>query len=306
MTKNASRRKSTNKIDDCRSDKVLYAVIDTILVLISIIVLYPIIYVVSSSFSSGLAVTTGKVLLLPVDFSLHGYRMVFAYRSVWTGLRNSLSYTVFGTAFNMFLTTLVAYPLSRPNFKWRGFFMTLYLITMIFVAGMIPRYVMMSKLGLVNNRLVMILMGGVSVYNMIIIRTYFRSSIPGELYEAAYLDGCSEFRCFSDIVLPLSKPVLSVIILYYAVAHWNAYFRAMLYLHDKNDYPLQLVLRNILIASRVNMDEITDDTLMSEMTGQSDVMKFALIVITSVPVLVLYPIVQKFFQKGVMVGSVKG
>ncbi len=300
------KTQSNTAIKDSRSDRILYTVINIFLVLILLIVLYPIIYVVSSSFSSGIAVSSGRVLLLPVDFSLDGYRMVFSYKSVWTGLRNSLIYTFFGTAFNMFLTMLAAYPLARKNFKWRGFFMTLFIIVMIFHAGMIPRYVVMSKLHLVNKPIIMVLLGGISVYNLIIMRTYFSSSIPGELYEAACLDGCNEFRTFWDIVIPLSKPVISVIILYYAVSHWNSYFSAMLYLRKTEYAPLQLILRNILIASKINLTEITDSELLEQATGMADVMKHALIVVTSLPVIILYPFVQKFFQKGVMIGSVKG
>jgi len=177
---------------------------------------------------------------------------------------------------------------------------------MMFHAGLIPTYLLMSNLGLTNTPWIMILLGGISTYNMIIIRTYFRNSIPGELIEAARIDGCSELRTLWSIVLPLSKSVLAVVTLYYAVSHWNSYFNAMIYLRDENLQPLQLVLRDILNATKINMDEISDPELISEMTGMADLIKYSLIVVSSAPIIAAYPFVQKFFKKGVMIGSVKG
>lgn len=293
-------------IKDTRGDRVLYLIVDILLILIFLIVAYPIIYVVSCSFSSPKAVSSGQVLLWPVQPSIEGYKLVFSYKSVWTGLKNSMFYTIVGTTLNMVLTTLAAYPLSRPNYQGRKLFMAIFLFTMIFNAGMIPRYVLMSKLHLINTRWVLVLSGGISVYNMIIVRTFFRTGIPGELFEAAHLDGCSELQCFRKIALPLSKSVLSVITLYYAVAHWNAYFNAMLYVREQSLQPLQLVLRNILIASRVDLTQITDSELLERASGMTDLLKYALIVLTSVPVILIYPLVQKYFEKGVMIGSVKG
>ncbi len=293
-------------IKDTRGDRVLYLIVDILLILIFLIVAYPIIYVVSCSFSSPKAVSSGQVLLWPVQPSIEGYKLVFSYKSVWTGLKNSMFYTIVGTTLNMVLTTLAAYPLSRPNYQGRKLFMAIFLFTMIFNAGMIPRYVLMSKLHLINTRWVLVLSGGISVYNMIIVRTFFRTGIPGELFEAAHLDGCSELQCFRQIALPLSKSVLSVITLYYAVAHWNAYFNAMLYVREQTLQPLQLVLRNILIASRVDLTQITDSELLERASGMTDLLKYALIVLTSVPVILIYPLVQKYFEKGVMIGSVKG
>lgn len=297
---------SRKKIINCREDKILYAAVNTLLVLILLVVAYPIIYVVSCSFSSGEAVSSGRVLLWPVDFSLEGYQMVFNYASVWVGLKNSLFYTIVGTCLNMFLTVLAAYPLSRPKFQGRNVYMALYLFTMIFSAGMIPKYVLMSKMELVNTRGALIFSGAISVYNMIIVRTYFRSSIPNELFEAAHIDGASEFRCFLTIALPLAKSVLGVITLYYVVGHWNSYFNAMLYVRNPDLQPLQLVLRNILVASKVDLTQIQDAELLAKASGLSDLLKYALIVISSVPVIAMYPLVQKYFEKGVMIGSVKG
>ena len=286
-------------------DKLLYGTTDIILVLLLIIVAYPIIYVLSNSFSSGIAVSSGRVLLWPVDPSLKGYEIIFSYDSVWIGFANTIFYTVFGTIINMILSVLAAYPLSRPNYQGRGVVTAMFTMTMIFSAGMIPTYLLMSKLHLTNSRLGILLMGAISAYNMIIIRTYFKSSIPSELIEAARIDGCSELRTLFSVVLPLSKAVLSVVTLYYAVAHWNNYFTCMLYLRDASKPPLQIVLRNILDAQQVDQ-MVTDPELRRQMAGMADLIKYCLIVVTSAPIIAMYPLVQKFFEKGVMIGSVKG
>jgi len=287
-------------------DKLLYASTDIILLLLLLVVGYPIIYVLSCSFSSGAAVSSGQVLLWPVDFSIQGYKIIFNYKSVWTGFGNTIFYTVVGTTLNMFLSVLVAYPLSRPNYQGKGIVTLLFTITMMFSAGIIPSYLLMSNLGLTNTRWALILAGAISTYNMIIIRTYFKNSIPGELIEAARIDGCSELRTLWSVVLPLSTAVLAVVTLYYAVGHWNSYFTAMIYLRDRNLQPLQMVLRDILAASKIDLTQIDDPELLAQMTGTADLIKYSLIVVSSAPIIAAYPFVQKFFKKGVMIGSVKG
>jgi len=287
-------------------DKLLYASTDIILFLLLLVVGYPIIYVLSCSFSSGAAVSSGQVLLWPVDFSLQGYKIIFNYKSVWTGFSNTIFYTVVGTTLNMILSVLVAYPLSRPNYQGKGIVTMLFTITMMFSAGIIPSYLLMSNLGLTNTRWALILVGAISTYNMIIIRTYFKNSIPSELIEAARIDGCSELRTLWSVVLPLSKAVLSVVTLYYAVSHWNSYFNAMIYLRDRDLQPLQMVLRDILAASKIDLTQIEDPELLAQMTGTADLIKYSLIVVSSAPIIAAYPFVQKFFKKGVMIGSVKG
>ena len=287
-------------------DRILYATTDVILLLLLLVVGYPIIYVLSCSFSSGTAVSSGQVLLWPVDFSIQGYKVIFNYRSVWLGFGNSAFYTIVGTIVNMGLSVLAAYPLSRPNYQGRKVGTLLFTITMMFSAGIIPKYLLMSNMGLTNTRWALILGGAISAYNMIIIRTYFRNSIPSELIEAARIDGCSELRTLWSIVLPLSKAVLAVVTLYYAVGHWNSYFNAMIYLRDRNLQPLQMVLRDILAASKIDLTQIDDPELLAQMTGMADLIKYALIVVSSAPIIAAYPFVQKFFQKGVMIGSVKG
>ena len=296
----------TNRIQDSAEDKVLNAVVYVILGLLIVAISYPLIYVVSSSFSSGQAVSAGKVLLWPVEPTLTGYKIVFSYHQVWVGYANTILYTVSATALNIVLTVMAAYPLSRKNFQDRKYYMILYMIPMFFSGGIIPTYILMSKLDLTDTRWAIILSSGISIYNMIIMRTFFQNSIPNDLYEAAKLDGISDLGYLFKIVIPLSKAIFAVITLYYAVAHWNAYFNAMMYLRQRELYPLQLVLRDILSVSNIDLSQINDAELLAQMIGAADVMKHSLIVVSTVPILVAYPFVQKFFEKGVMIGSVKG
>jgi len=294
------------KIKDTMADRVMYAVTNTLMVLILIAIIYPLIYVVSSSFSSGRAVSAGRVLLWPVEPSIRGYQVVFSYRSVWTGYKNTIYYTFVGTMLNLIMTTMAAYPLSRRNFQGKKFFTTLFVFTMFFGGGLIPTYILYVQLGLVDTRLAIFADGGISVYNMIIMKTFFQNSIPEELHEAAYIDGASDFKYMFKVLIPLSKAIYAVIGLYYAVGFWNSYWAAMIYLRNKEYYPLQLILRDILNAANIDLTEVQDPTLLELMVGQVDLIKFALIIVSSVPILVAYPFVQKFFEKGVMIGSVKG
>ena len=298
-----AKKKSTIKLST--DDKILHIVVTVIMVALCILVMYPLIYVLSSSFSSGSAVSSGRVLLWPVEFSIQGYKVVFSYKSVWTGYANTIFYTVVGTVLNLVLTTMAAYPLSRRNFQGRKLYTTIFMITMFFSGGLVPTYIMMTKLGLTNTRWVIILNGALSVYNMIIMRTNFQS-IPQELLESAKIDGISDIGYLFKIVMPLSKAVFSVITLYYAVAHWNSYFTALMYTRDKELWPLQMVLRTVMNAAQVDPSEITDAETLAALSGVTDVMKHSMIVISAVPVLIMYPFVQKFFEKGVMIGSVKG
>ena len=293
-------------IKNSASDTTLNTVVTSIMVAFLIVIMYPLIYVLSSSFSSGAAVTTGKVLLWPVDFCLTGYEVVLANKAVWKGYGNTLFYTILGTAFNVVLTTLAAYPLSRAKFRGKGLYMALFMIPMFFTGGMIPTYLLMSNLHLVNTRWALVVIGGISTYNMIVMRTFFQNSIPGELLEAAKIDGISDIGYLFKIVLPLYKAIIAVISLYYSVTHWNTYFNGLLYLRKRELYPLQMVLREILNASKITATDIDDLEALAKIQEAADVMKYALIVVSVVPMLILYPFIQKFFEKGVMVGSVKG
>ena len=288
------------------SDNIFNGILLVILGFFLILVAYPLIFVVAASFSSGNAVTSGKVFLWPVNFTLTGYEIVFSNAAVWRGYANTVFYTLTGTALNLVLTIMVAYPLSRRTFQGRRFFSILYMIPMFVGGGMIPTYVLMSKLGLVNSRWIMILSGAVSIYNMVLMRTFFKNSIPDELLESAKIDGISDIGYLLKIVIPLSKAIISVIVLYYMVGHWNSYMTPLIYLQDPDKKPLQLILREILNASKVDLTQITDPAVIEKMAGMADVMKYALLVVSTVPMLILYPFIQKFFTKGVMIGSLKG
>lgn len=283
----------------------------TLLIVLVILFIYPLYFTIIASLSDPTEVVYGNVKFLIKGFTLEGYQNVFINDDLWNGYKNSLIYTFFGTIFNLFLTVPTAYALSK-RFLWkRGIVITYFVITMYFSGGLLPTYLQMKNLGLVGNPLVMIVIGGISVYNVLVIRTYFMSSIENSLFEAAEIDGCSQFGQFFRIAIPLAKPVIAVITLYYAVGHWNDFFGALVYCTDKDYYPLQMVLRNILMMNQMPpmmLDFLTYDQMESLIRRQhmAEAMKYAVIFIASVPVLVLYPLVQKHFVKGVMVGAVKG
>ncbi len=289
-----------------RGDRVFYWIINVVMFVVLLVVMYPLVYIVSASFSSPDAVASGRVFLLPVEPTLEGYVAVFREKNIMTGYGNTIFYTVTGTVITILMTLIAAYPLSRDDLRFRSPLMLLFTFTMIFSGGMIPNYMLMRDLRLLNTRLAMIIPGAISVYNMIITRTFFKQTIPRELLEAAQIDRCTDFGFFMRIVLPLSKSVIAVIALYYAVAHWNAYFNAFLYLNDKALFPLQIILRDILVSNSIDPTLVTDPELMSAKRGMADLLKYALIVVSSAPVLCLYPFVQRHFVQGVMIGSIKG
>lgn len=296
-----------NKVATSKGDLVYYLVSYCIVGIMLLMVLYPLVYIVSCSFSSASAVSTGKVTLLPVEFSTISYQTVFKYKDVFIGYKNTIFYTLVGTLINVVVTMSCAYPLSRKNFQGRKVLTKIFTFCMIFSGGMIPSYLNMSRLGLLNTRWALLLPGAMSVYNMIVARTFIQNSIPGELLEAAQIDGCSDASYFFKVVLPLSMPVISVISLYYAVGHWNAYFNAFLYLQDKALYPLQLFLREVLVQSSFDASMMFDDAeIIMQRQGLQELIKYSIIVVSTVPLLILYPFVSKFFAKGVMIGSVKG
>ena len=288
-----------------REDKIFYTVINIIMILLIVIVAVPILNVIANSFSNGDAVASGKVTLFPVDFSLEGYKTTFSNGDIWLGYGNTIIYTVLGTLLNLALTLIAAWPLARGDMPGRNIIMMYFAFTMLFNGGIIPTYLNIRDLGLINSRWCLIVIGGISVYNMIITRTFFQTTIPKDLIEAAELDGCSEFRFFFTIVLPLSKAVIAVIALYYAVYHWNAYFEAFLYLTKKDLYPLQLILRQILLENTVSAEAIMEaDTNVNY--NLVETMKYAVILVACVPIWCVYPFVQKYFVQGVMIGAIKG
>ena len=288
------------------NDKIFYIITGFILTAFFIIVLYPCIYVVSASFSSGSAVEAGRVILWPVDFSLEGYKAVFHTPSVWIGFRNSLFYTIAGTLINILVTMIAAYGLARPDLPGRNGIMLFFTFTMFFSGGMITGYMLVRSLHILNTIWAMLIPGALGVYNLIIARTFIESNIPTELLEAAQMDGCSDIRFFASIVLPLSKAVIAVLVLFYGVSHWNSYFNAMIYLNDKELYPLTIYLKEILMASQIDPSTVADPELQNQIARMAAVIKYALIVVSMIPILILYPFIQKYFVKGVMIGSVKG
>ena len=294
------------KIKLSTGEKVFYAVAYTIIALLILAVAYPLIYIVSASFSSATAVSSGKVVLWPVEPSLKGYETVFHYPSIWRSYGNTIFYTVTATMLNIAMTLICAYPLARKGLPHKGFFTFLFSFTMMFSGGMIPSYLLMRDLHLLNTRWALILPGAMAVYQMVVTRTFIQSTIPTELLEATQVDGCSDFRFFFQFVLPLSKAVIAVIALQYAIAHWNDYFHAFLYLSNDELYPLQITLRKILIMSQIANSEIDDPELAAAMVGMADLMKYALIVVASAPIMCIYPFIQKYFVQGVMIGSLKG
>ena len=288
------------------NDKVIDIIMYFLLALVFLVVLYPLYFIVIASFSDPLAVVGGNVWLWPVHATLEPYKMVFRDSDILVGYKNTLLYTVAGTVVNIVMTVAAAYPLSKKNLKGKGIIMKMMVFTMYFSGGMIPVYLMISNMGMLDTFLVMIIPNAVSVSNIVITRTYFQTSIPGEIEESAYVDGSSHINTLLRIVLPLSKPIIAVMVLFYSVAHWNSFFNGLIYLTSKSRYPLQLVLRGILIQNQASEEMMAgiDDTFSRKLLGET--IKYALIVVSSAPVLCLYPFLQKYFVKGVMIGSIKG
>lgn len=268
-------------------------------------VLYPLIVVVSSSFSDPALVTTGKVVLLPKGINLEGYKAVFGNKDIMTGYANTIFYTVFGTIINLLVTVPAGYALTKKNVPGRNLVMTLFMITMYFSGGMIPTFLLVKGLGLYNTRWVLLILGAFSTYNCIICRSFF-AAMPQELEEAAEIDGCNPLRSFVQIVLPLSKALMGVMVLYFGVAHWNAYFNAMIYIKEDAMQPLQVFLRRILILAQSAMNVEEGGEYAEAMADREALIRYAVIVVSSVPLLIIYPFLQKYFDKGVLIGSVKG
>ena len=296
-----------NKIHDCTVDKIVYTLNYIILIAFLIIVLYPFVYIVSCSFSSGQALISGKVTLLPVDPTLEGYKAILEYKDIWTGYANSFLYTISGTLVGLTLTILAAYPLSRFSLVGRRPLMMLFLFTMLFNGGLVPNYMLVLSLGLLNTAWAIILPTALSAYNVIVARTFFINTIPNELHESAELDGCGEFRFLISIVLPLSKAIMAVLVLWIAIGFWNSYFNPMIYLNDKSKFPLQLILREILLMANVDFTKAAANPELYYKNQQlSEILRYGTIIISALPLMVLYPFIQKYFVQGVMIGSVKG
>lgn len=295
-----------HRIKRSREDRIFDFVSTFLLVAILIIVAYPLYFVVIASVSDPYKVLGGEVMLIPKGLNVDSYKKIFADSSIWTGYFNSILYTVCGTALNVALTMSIAYPLSRRYFSGRKAITGILLITMYFSGGMIPTYLLVKNMGLRDTFWVMIFLGAVNAFNVIIARTFLESNISQELEEAASIDGCSKIRFFFSMVLPLSKAIVAVLVLYYAVAHWNDYMRGLIYLNSAEKYPLQLVIRSILIQTQMAVADTTDVADMDARMKLAEAMKYGVIIVSCLPTLVVYPFIQKHFVKGVMIGSVKG
>jgi len=294
----------SKKIKDSAGDRLFLTMVYIILALVVVAVLYPLIFIISSSISSPAAVTSGRVWLYPVDISFKGFKVLLSTPEIIKGYANSIFYTTAGTIISVTLTIMIAYPLSRRSFFGRNILMMVITFTMIFSGGLIPTYMVVKQLHLIDTRWALLIPNAIWVWQVIIARSFFQSSIPEELLEASEIDGCSDMRFIRSVVLPLSKPIIAVLVLMYAVGQWNSYFDALIYLKTANLFPLQLVLRSIIIMnnSSGNMDAMA----MVERQQLSELLKYALIVVATLPVLIIYPFVQRYFVQGMLVGSVKG
>ncbi|RHQ18210.1 carbohydrate ABC transporter permease [Lachnospiraceae bacterium AM48-27BH] len=277
-----------------------------VLGIITVLVLYPLYFIVIASFSDPDAINTGQVVFFPKGFNTLGYQRIFENTKIWRAYGNTIFYTFVGTAINIIMTMVFAYPLSRKDFSGRKFMTFFMMFTMYFQGGLMPTYLLMQKIGLYDTPWVMVLLPALNVFNVIIAKTNIQHNIPEELYEAASIDGCSHFKFFWQIVMPLSKSIMAVLVLYYGVAHWNEFMNGLVYLRDEGLYPLQLVLRGILVQNQASADMMTDIESMLEQQKAAELIKYGLIIVSALPVLVIYPFLQKYFAKGVMVGAVKG
>ena len=298
------------RIGRCRSDVIYDTILFILLSLVFLVVAYPLYFVIISSVSDPIAVSNGEVTFYPIGFTLDGYREVFKTNTVVRGFLKSLLYTVCGVSVNLLVTLPTGYALSRKDFALKKFVTFFYMLTMFIGGGMMPTYLIVKQTGLLNSMWALIIPGAMGVYNMIVAKTFFSTNIPLELMEAAKLDGCGNTRFFFHIVLPLSGAITAILVLYYGQGHWNSYFSALLYINDREKWPLQLELRNILL---LNSNTMTKEFITEEMRKEqarrealANMMKYSLIIISSIPMLIVYPFVQKHFVKGVMIGSVKG
>ncbi|RIU90538.1 carbohydrate ABC transporter permease [Oceanobacillus picturae] len=297
-------------IKETNKDKVFKVFIFLFLTTALLIVLYPLIYIISASISNPAAVNSGKMWLLPKDITFEGYQMIFQNDAIWRGYLNTIFYTAFGTLINLAVTIPAAYALSRKDFFGRNFFTGMFVLTMFFSGGLIPTYLVVKSLGLIDTVWAMVLPNAAAVWNIVIARVFFQSSIPKGLEEAAIIDGASNFKLFMKIILPLSAPIIAVMALFYGVGHWNGYFNALIYLSDKDMYPLQLVLREILVLQEMasqnsNMSGSMAEALHSKQQLAA-IIKYGVMIVSTLPVIIVYPFLQRFFVKGVMIGSLKG
>ncbi|MCM3626930.1 carbohydrate ABC transporter permease [Paenibacillus glycanilyticus] len=288
------------------NDRLFTVFIYILMAFITLSILYPLYFIVIASFTDPNIVNKGGILLYPSKFYFDGYNKIFDYKPLWTGYANSILYTICGTLVNLAVTIPAAYALSRRDLAGRTPIMMLFVFTMFFSGGLIPSYLLISKLGLLDSIWALILPTAASVWNIIITRTFFQSSIPDEMHEAAVVDGCTDFRFFFSMVLPLSKVIIAVMALFYGIAHWNSFFEPLIYLTSDNKFPLQVILRNLLISNEVSNQMVLDPMSMADRQRIAEQLKYGVIVASCLPLLIAYPFIQKYFTQGVMIGSIKG
>lgn len=294
-------------IQESRSDKVFVAFNYVFVWFLIAIVAYPLLYIAIASISDPNLVNSGQVWLWPKGITFEGFERVMKDSEIWIGYRNTIFYTVVGTFINLLVTLPGAYVLSRKDIKGTNIIMFLIVFTMFFEGGMIPTYLLVKNLGMVDTIWALLIPQAAAVWNVIVTRTFFASTIPKELEETAEIDGCSAFRMFFQIVVPLSMPIIAVMTLFYAVGHWNEYFQALIYLSNESLYPLQLFLKNILVSSQIDSTLVAEDaSSLAEQQRIGEIMKYAVMIISMVPLLILYPFLQRYFIKGIMIGSIKG
>ncbi|MGI6691427.1 MAG: carbohydrate ABC transporter permease [Christensenellales bacterium] len=296
--------KRKNKISKSRGSRMFDTLNVCLQILIALICFYPFWYIAVCSISEGMLVQAGKVFLYPINFNLKAYAMLFKYENIALAYYNTLWYVIIGTTINLVMTFMGAYVVSRHHFALRKVLMVFITFTMFFSGGMIPTFLWIKQLRLLNTRWSIVLPGAINVYNMIVIRTFIQSEIPDSLTESAYIDGANDFVIMWQIVLPLCKAVMAVMVLFYGVGHWNSYFSAMIYLNDKMLHPIQLLLRTLVIQNSVNA--LMGDTAAEDKAVVGLSIQYAAIVIATLPILCIYPFLQKYFTKGVMIGAIKG
>jgi putative aldouronate transport system permease protein len=295
------------RVKESGRDRMMLLGIYAFLALIAVLILFPILYIVAASFSSATAVIDNRVWFWPVGFTLAAYRAVFDYPGVWEAYLNSIIYTVFGTVLSVTLSVLLGYPLSRPTFRGRRLISFLVLFAFLFSGGIIPLYLVVQDLGMINSRLSQIIPGALSLFSVILAKSFFQTTIPDALIEAAEIDGASDFTVLRKIVIPMSKPVLAVLALIFAVGVWNSYFYALVFLNSDNLYPLQMVLREVLVLNQLSPSDFSHLSVqqIENFENVSTLLKYSLIVVGSLPILVIYPFAQKYFVKGFRLGSLK-
>lgn len=318
MAANASttgflRKKNKKKpIKESAADRVFLGIVYIMLIFALVVTIYPLLYILSASVSNPNAVNSGEMWLFPVDITWEGYRLIFANTAIWRGYYNTIIYTTVGTLLNLAVTLPAGYVLSRQDFQLRGFVTKMMVFTMFVSGGLIPSYILITDLGLTNSMWALILPGAASVYNIVVTRVFFQSTIPDELTEAAVIDGATNMDIFTKVVIPLSKPIIAVMALFYGVGHWNNFFSALLYMDDRSKYPLQMILREILVqqdmSSNPSIGSMTTDQAQFLHSQQqlSAILKYGVMIVATLPIIMVYPFLQKYFVQGVMIGSIKG